>query len=334
MTTTAPKAGTALSGLLPAAVRLLAAAGADSIADVLLLCAQALECDELVLRDAAGGRTTARAQPAAVPPQRDPTYRWAVDAPVRRRGEVLAVLTATAGRPFTADQAGALTALADMLGLALAAARADSHDLDGMRQAGQAVLDAEADRAQLAAALDGRIAHDLVALHYAAQRMGAGTADAADLGEPARAALTAYRMAQRDMRSHALQAGLRVALAELAGRAAADRPDDGQPPLRVQVTADDPRLDALPPPIAVTIERVAEAALRGATGRASLYAAVEGQTVKLRADSADIAYDASELDRWNRRVSALGGHLRADPDGVELVLPAATEGSHDDGPDL
>ena len=334
MTTTAPKAGTALSGLLPAAVRLLAAAGVDAVADVLHLCAQALECDELVLRDAVGGRTVGRAQTAAVPPQRDTAHRWALDAPVRRRGEVLAVLTATSGQPFTAERAGALTAIADTLALALAASRADSHHLDSARQAGQAVLDAEADRAQLAAALDGRVAHDLVALHYTAERVRAGRAEAADLGEPARAALTAYRLAQRDMRSHALEAGLRVALAELAGRVAADRPDDGQPALRVQVTADDPRLDALPPPIAVTVERVAEAALRGATGRASLYAAVEDRTVKLRADSADIACDASELDRWNRRVSALGGLLRADPDGVELVLPAATEGSHDDGPDL
>src|SRR6185436_3928686 len=98
----------------------------------------------------------------------------------------------------------------------------------------------------------------------------------------------AYRLAQRDVRSHALQAGLRAALAEVAGRAAADRPDDGQPALRVTVVADDPALDRLSPPIAVTLERVAEALLRGATGQASLRAAVEDRTVKLRADSADI----------------------------------------------
>jgi hypothetical protein len=161
-----------------------------------------------------------------------------------------------------------------------------------------------------------------------------GRGTAADLQEPARAALAAYRLAQRDVRAHALQAGLRAALAEVAERAAADRPDDGQPPLRVEVFADDPRLDELPPPIALTVERVAQAVLRGATGRASLRAAVEGRTVKLRADSAEIAYDASELDRWNRRVQALGGLLQTDPNGAELTLPAASEGSHDDGPDL
>jgi hypothetical protein len=33
-------------------------------------------------------------------------------------------------------------------------------------------------------------------------------------------------------------------------------------------------------------------------------------------------------------VKALGGLLRTDSDGVELTLPAATEGSHDDGPHL
>jgi hypothetical protein len=332
--TTTPGVATALSGLLPAAVRLLAAAGAEAVADVLHLCAQALDCDELVLRDAGGARAVGRAQSRAVPPQRETADRWTIDAPVRRRGEVLAVLTATAGRPFTADSAAALTAVADMLALALAASAREAHDIGTRRQAGQAVLDAEADRAQLAASLDNRVARDLVALHYTAERVREGSAEAIALREPARAALAAYRMAQRDVRSHALQAGLRVALAELAGRVAADRPDDGQPALRVEVTAADPRLDQLPPPIAVAVERVAEAVLWGATGQASLHAAVEGRAVKLRADCADIAYDASELDRWNRRVSALGGLLRVDSEGVELVLPAATEGSHDDGPDL
>ena len=332
MTTTVP--GTTFAGLLSATVRLLAAGGDDAIADVLQLAVHALGCDEMVLRDAAGGRVVTRAQSAQVPQPRQPADRWALDAPVRRRGELFAVLTAAGAEPFTAERATALTALADTIGLAMAAARSDAAAARTRRQAGQAVLDAEADRAQLAASVDDRVAHDLVALHYTAERVRAGLADPADLREPARAALAAYRLAQRDVRSHALQAGLRAALAEVASRAAADRPDDGQPGLRVTVTADDPRLDQLSPPIAVTLERVAEALLRGATGQASLRAAVEGRTVKLRADSADIAYDASELDRWNRRVEALGGLLRADPDGVELTLPAASEGSHDDGPDL
>ena len=332
MTTTMP--GTALGGLLPATVRMLATGGVDAVADVLVLAVQALGCDELVLRDAGGGRVVGRAQGPAVPRPRDVAQRSALDAPVRCRGDVLAVLTAAAPDPFTAERAAAFTALADVLGLALAAGRADAAAVGPRRQAGQAVLDAEADRAQLAASLNARVSHDLVALHYTAERVREGRAVPADLQEPARAALTAYRLAQRDVRSHALQAGLRAALAEVAGRAAADRPDDGQPALRVEVSADDPRLDHLPPPVAVTVERVAEAILRGATGRASLRAAVEGPTVKLRADSADIAYDASELDRWNRRVEALGGLLRADAAGVELTLPTASEGSHDDGSDL
>jgi len=216
--------------------------------------------------------------------------------------------------------------------LALAAARAD--DDAGRRQAGQAVLDSEADRAQLATALHDRVAHDLVALQYTAELVRDGKAAPGDLREPVRTALTAYRQAQRDLRAHALEGGLRAALAELARRVAADRPDDGQRPLKVTIRADDAQLDELPPPIAVTVERVAEALLRGAAGRASVFAEVDGQTVKLRVDSADIACDASELDRWNRRVSALGGILESDPHGVELTLPAATEGSHDDGPDL
>lgn len=328
-----PGTSAALTGLLPAAVRLLSAGGAEAIQDVLQLSAQALGCDELVLRDAGGAGVVARAQAAAVPVQRATPDRWALDAPVRRRGVVLAVLTASSGEPFTAPRAAALTALADTLGLALAAARGDD-DRAARRQAGQVVLDSEADRAQLATALHDRVAHDLVALQYTAEQVLEGRAAPGDLREPARAAVTAYRQAQRDLRAHALEAGLRSALAELAGRVGADRPDDGQPPLRVTIQANDPELDELPPPLAVTVERVAEALLRGASGRTSVRAAVEHQTVKLRVDSADIAYDASEMDRWNRRVQALGGLLRTDPEGVELMLPAATEGSHDDGPHL
>src|SRR3954453_21868388 len=244
---------TALAGLLPAAVRLLAARGGGAVPDVLLLAAQALGCDEVVLRDPAGGRVVGRAQGSEVPRPRDPSARWALDAPVRRRGEVLGVLTAAAAEPFTADRAAAFTALADVLGLAVAAARADAAEAETRRHSGQAVLDAEADRAQLAASLSDRVAHDLVALHYTAERVSEGRAEPADLNEPARAALTAYRLAQRDVRAQALQGGLGAALADRAGRGAADRPDDGQPPLRVAVLAEDPRLDELPPPIAVTV---------------------------------------------------------------------------------
>ena len=333
MTTMLPGAGAAFAGLLPAAVRLLSAGGADAVHDVLQLSARALRCEELVLRDAVGGGVIARAAPSPVPAQRNDPDRWALDAPVRRRGTVLAVLTASADEPFTAERAAALTALADTLGLALAAARADD-DSAARRQAGQAVLDSEADRAQLATALHDRIAHDLVALQYTAEQVREGKSAAGDLRETARAAVSAYRQAQRDLRAHALEAGLRAALAELSGRVAADRPADGQPPLRVTIQANDPELDELPPPVAVTVERVAEALLRGASGRASVWVAVRDETVKLRVDSADIACDASELDRWNRRVQSLGGLLRIDSHGVELTLPAATEGSHDDGPHL
>ncbi|HET6818522.1 MAG TPA: histidine kinase [Mycobacteriales bacterium] len=332
MTTVVPRAS-ALAGLLPAVVRLLCAAGAEAVDDVVQLSAQALGCEELVLRDAGGPGVVARAQPSLVPSPRHDRQRWALDAPVRRRGSVLAVLTATAGEPFTPERASALTAVADVLALALAADRSDE-PVDLRRLAGQAVLDSEADRAQLATALHDRVAQDLVALQYTAEQISAGKAAPGDLREPVRTAVTAYRQAQRDLRAHALEAGLRSALAELGRRVAADRPDDGQPPLRVTIRANDALLDELPPPVAVTVERVAEAVLRGATSRASVFAAVEGESVKLRVDSADIACDASEMDRWNRRVSALGGLLRSDPDGVTLTLPAATEGSHDDGPHL
>src|SRR5881398_315422 len=146
--------GTALAGLLPATVRMLATGGVDAVADVLVLAVQALGCNELVLRDAGGGRVVGRAQGPAVPRPRDVAQRSALDAPVRCRGDVLAVLTAAAPDPFTAERAAAFTALADVLGLALAAGRADAAAVGPRRQAGQAVLDAEADRAQLAASLN------------------------------------------------------------------------------------------------------------------------------------------------------------------------------------
>lgn len=102
----------------------------------------------------------------------------------------------------------------------------------------------------------------------------------------------------------------------------------------VTVDAADPALDALPPAIALTVQRVAEVLVRSAQGPVRLRATVTDSTVKLVAESADIAYDAGELARWERRVRALGGALWSGPDGVELNLPAASEGSHDDGPDL
>ena len=174
----------------------------------------------------------------------------------------------------------------------------------------------------------------MVALKYSAALVASGQAAGADVEEPARAAFEAFRHARRDLRAHALEAGLRSALAEVAGRAGGDRQDDGHPMLRVELDAADPVLDTVPPPLAVTVQRVAETVLRGATGRVRLVAAIDHAAVKLRVDSADIACDASELDRWDRRVRALGGSLRLRPDGVDLSLPAPTEGSHDDGPDL
>jgi signal transduction histidine kinase len=198
----------------------------------------------------------------------------------------------------------------------------------------RAVLDDEADRARIAAALRDRVGDVLVALGYSASRVADGRADAASLAEPVRAALTAFRHAQRELRAHALEGGLRAALAELAAGRHGDRLDDGLPMVHVQVEATDPALDLLPPAIAVTVQRVAETSLRGATGTIRLCAAIDGSMVKLYVDSADIAYDAGELGRWERRVRALGGHLWPGPDGVELSLPAASEGSHDDRPDL
>jgi hypothetical protein len=260
-----------------------------------------------------------------------------LDLPVRRTGELCGLLTASTRRAFTDADARLLAGATDLLALALAA------DGSAAWSAARAVLDEEAERAQVSATLLDGVGEALVSIRYAAELVTAGRADAAALDEPVRAALAAVRHAHRDLRAHALESGLRAALAALPDRWAGDRPDDGVSELRLSVRAEDPRLDALPPPIAVTVQRVAELALRGANGRASVIAVCVGPEVKLRVESAEIAYDASELSRWARRALALGGDLQLRPDGVELRLPAEPnptgsppqrEGHHDDGSDL
>jgi signal transduction histidine kinase len=261
-----------------------------------------------------------------------------LDVPVRRGAEVHGILTVTAPRPFTDVDAALLAAIADVLAPLLVADAAS----DAVA-AGRAVLDEEADRAQVAATLLDGVGEALVSVRYAAEMVGAGRVEPTALDEPVRAALSALRHAHHDLRAHALEAGLRTALNALSDRWGGDRPDDGMSELRLFVDADDPQLDAIAPPVAVTVQRVAEAALRGASGHAVIRAYCADQRVKLSVESAEIAYDASELNRWARRVHALGGDLRVRPDGVELSLPAELrpegstphrEGRHDDGSDL
>lgn len=311
-----------------AAARLLAARGTEAVPDVLAVAAEALGCSHLSLRATACAGSSGPGGDSR--PPRPDGGRWVLDVPVRAAGEPLGVLTATAATPFSTWRADALLALADVLALALSAGPRATH------VAGRAGLDDEADRAQVAAVLHETVGRALVTVRYTAEQVAAGRADPAALDDPVRAALTAYRQAQRDLRAHALDAGLRAALRELAARGEGDRPDDGWRPVEVSVHADDPALDEVAPAVAVTVQRVAEAALRGAKGRALVVAVTQGATVKLTVECADNAYDAGELVRWARRASALGGAMWHRPGGVELTLPVAarTEGRHDDSPHL
>src|SRR5436309_2098288 len=88
------------------------------------------------------------------------------------------------------------------------------------------------------------------------------------------------------------------------------------------------------PAAAVLVERVAQTACRSAVGTVRIRASADNLAVKLRVESADNEIDASEVERWRRRAHALHGELRHWAGGVELILPAATEGRHDDGLDL
>ncbi len=298
----------------------------------------AVGADHVLLRASDATTVLAQARTARPPRRARGSTPWVLDIPVRCTGDLYGVLRVTAPRPFNDGDATLLAAVADALALLLAA-----DDAPHAWAAGRAVLDEEAERAQVAATLLDGMGEALVSVRYAAELVEAGRAAPAALEEPVRAALAVLRQAHRGLRAHALEAGLRAALHELAEHWAGDRLDDGMSELRLSVHAEDPRLDALAPPVAVTVQRVAEAALRGASGQAVIRAFCTDQVVKLAVESAEIAYDASELNRWARRVLALGGDLRVRPDGVELSLPAELrpegstpqrEGHHDDGTDL
>ena len=224
----------------------------------------------------------------AVPAQRDENaYLLAV--PIRIGG-VVHVLTAEADRPFDPALAETVVELAGLFaGFADAGA------------ASQAVLDLEADRAQIAAELDV-VANALVAAKHAA-------IEPADV-DAVEHALTLLRREQRRLRAHTLDAGLASALRQCG----------------LTVAGEVERLASLPPAFAVAIERVADALCRAARAEtdeaAQISVEVTELEVKFRLESAEKIRDASELDRWGRRVSALGGELVVQPRGVEVKLPA------------
>jgi len=286
-----------------AATRLFVAHGADGVNDVVAMLSDRYDA-RVVLRVLPEGDVIAQA-PLLTPVDRG---AYSLELPVRHRGRVLAVLSVARPRAWPLRAAEALRVVADIVGLALAEFSAPR------RVAAQAVLDAEADRAQLVADIE-ELREALVALPHT---------ESANLPTATAAALGAVRAIGRELRVTALADGLRHALADLAKAGAF-------------VAADDPALDRLPPAVAVIVERVAEAATRGAVESAQIVATVADGWVKLSAESADNSVDASELERWARRAHALGGDLQQRHGAIELTLPAATsddEGRHDDRPHL
>jgi hypothetical protein len=291
--------------LLAAVTRMLGAGGAAALDDALALTAEGLVLHELVLHASAAALRT------RVP--RQPTGPLStLQLPVRVGGRLHGVLTASAARPFTAADADLLAAVAAVTGLMLAAVPAGTED-DPVA-VGHEVLDAEADRADLAAELE-----ETLGLLVAARHSVSGPT-----AELVHAALAALRGTQRRLRAVALEAGLAAALTGLAE------------PGRVTVVVDPAGLDDVAPPVAVLVERVAQALAREPGAGVRLQVRADGSRVKFRAESAEEGYDACELDRWARRAVRLGGDLRLRPDGVELSLPIRPidEGHHDDGPDL
>jgi len=223
----------------------------------------------------------------AVPAQRD-NNAYVLAVPIRI-GDAVHVLTASADRPFDPALAETVVELAGLF-----AGFADAGP------ANQAVLDLEADRAQIAAELDV-VADALIAAKHTA-------IEPADI-EAVEHALTLLRREQRRLRAETLDAGLESALYRCG----------------LTIAGEVERLNKLPPAQAVLVQRVAEAVCRAALAEADeagqISVDVTELEVKFRLESAEKILDASELDRWGRRVSALGGELLVQPRGVDLRLP-------------
>lgn len=224
----------------------------------------------------------------AVPPQRDPEG-YVLAVPIRVGG-VVQVLMAEADRPFDPALAETVVELAGLF-----AEMADSGP------ANQAVLDLEADRAQIAAELDV-VAEALIAAKHTA-------VEPADV-DAVEHALGLLRREQRRLRAYTLDAGLAAALHRYGWT----------------LVGEIERLASLPPAVAVAIERVADALARALAAEedeeGQISVEVTELEVKFRLEFAEKILDASELDRWGRRVSALGGELVVQPRGVEFKLPA------------
>jgi hypothetical protein len=286
-----------------AALGLLADRGMDCRADVLRLVVRALPAlRSLSLRTPGGAVALASGRPSGPD---DPC--WVLEIPMRPRGGSSEVLSVVSSTPLTAEEAMVLRGVADAIGLVAA------NDVS-VRAASRAVLDAEADLALVAAELDESVAESLVALRHTQPEK---------VREAATASLAEVRRIGRRLRAQALGDGLRAALHVLRERG-------------VTVETGSAELDAVPPAVAVLVERVAQAVCATAVGNVRIRASVDKTAVKLRVESADNEIDASEVERWRRRAQALHGELRHWAGGVELILPAPTgiEGRHDDGLDL
>ena len=253
-------------------------------------------------------RTTIGAPVSATRAAGPGELRWALDVPVRGRSGCSGILSVVSCEPLTTEEGALLSAIADVLALS------GGGDVLASDAAARAILDAEADLALVAAELEESVAASIVALRHT---------DPDLVRAAATASLAEVRRIGRRLRAQALGDGLCTALADLREWGAT-------------VELEGAGLDEAAPAVAVLVERVAEAACRGAVGKVHIRASGDNLTVKLRVESADNEIDASEVERWRRRAHALRGELRHWAGGVELILPAATgnEGRHDDGLDL
>ncbi|MFL6138365.1 MAG: hypothetical protein ACJ74O_11250 [Frankiaceae bacterium] len=298
-------------GVVAAAARRLATAGpAAALPAVVQALRDALAVEASVVVRAAGdagsgsGAVLAAAHPSVVPLPRAAGSPAVLSVSVQVDGEPVCLMSVIAHEELGEPDRVLIEAHADLVGLALAAARPRA-------ELAALVLDEEADRAQIAADLHEGAVGSLIAARHA---LATGH-DGGAVGAVVQRAMRELRRVVTAQRARGIDGDLIRAL-----RGLVDELRGSGRRATLSVTGL-PRA-GVSPACAVVAHRVAAAAVDGSTGRPVI--AVTGcgeEAFTVSVTGAADPHDAGALDRWSRRARALGGDLERHPDGVVLRLP-------------
>ena len=309
-------------GVVATAARRLAAEGAAALPDVLQGLADGLSVGATVTirRPEPGGLaglaaerppilhastlTELTGEAAAIPRMRSADSTAVLSLPLRVRGRVAGFLTVVADARLDPTDVALVEAHADLLALTLVA------DQDAVDSAGR-VLEEEADRAEVAADLHEGPMACLVAARYALD----SAADLTAAGNALQHAWVELRRIVLGQRARGLDGDLAGALRSLA----TELTRTGCP-VDLRLTAIEP--GSVPAPAAVTAYRAVVAALRGVHGPVTITAGRSpAGDLNVAVTGAEDVVDAGAIDRWARRIRALGGTVERRPDGLTLHLP-------------